>query len=199
MSQLEKLLEQFSNTPFPKWSEVLTLMKKLGYVKNERRGSRLEFWHEEKNSSIYCTSHIGNTIKTYTKKDIIEKLKKAGLLMKYFEYNGYLGSCKVSIEDNCLHGKIEFISDLVNYEAQTTEELRKEFELAVDDYLSHCKEVGKSPDKTLRAHSTLESVRVTPKSNQKSRNMGKTLNDYIKDVFKKIPSRTLKYSDEIQP
>ena len=50
--------------------------------------------------------------------------------MKHFEYKGYLGSCKVSIIDNCLHGKIEFISDLVNYEAQTTEELKKEFELA---------------------------------------------------------------------
>ncbi len=52
MSQLEKLLEQFINTPFPQWSEVLTLMKKLGYVKKEGRGSRLEFWHEQKGSSI---------------------------------------------------------------------------------------------------------------------------------------------------
>ena len=97
--------------------------------------------------------------------------------MKYFEYNGYLGSCKVSIEDNCLHGKIEFISDLVNYEAQTTEELRKEFELAVDDYLTHCKEVGKSPDKTFKGSFN---VRIgyelaAPKGNKKSRKYGKNI------------------------
>lgn len=38
--------------------------------------------------------------------------------------------------------------NLVTYEAQTTEGLKKEFELAVDDYLLHCQEVGKAPDKT---------------------------------------------------
>ena len=70
--------------------------------------------------------------------------------MKHFEYKNYLGSCKISIVDNCLHGKIEFINDLVNYEAQTTEALKKEFELAVDDYLLHCQEVGKTPDKTFK-------------------------------------------------
>jgi len=84
--------------------------------------------------------------------------------MKYFEYKGYLGSCKVSIEDKCLHGKIEFINDLVNYEAQTTEELNEEFELAVDDYLMHCQEVGKSPDKTFKVQLTLESVASFTKS-----------------------------------
>jgi len=55
MSPLEKLLEQFINTPFPQWSEVLTLMKKLGYAKKERRGSRLEFWHEEKRQFDFAT------------------------------------------------------------------------------------------------------------------------------------------------
>lgn len=81
MSQVEKLLEQFINTPFPKWSEVLALMKKLGYVKKERRGSRLEFWHEEKGSSILLHKpHPENTIKTYIKKDMIDKLKKAGFI-----------------------------------------------------------------------------------------------------------------------
>ena len=85
MSQLEKLLEQFINTPFPQWSEVLTLMMKLGYAKKERRDSRLEFWHEEKGSSILLHKpHPTNTIKTYTKKDIIDKLKKAGFFNEIF-------------------------------------------------------------------------------------------------------------------
>ena len=33
--------------------------------------------------------------------------------MKHFHYNGYSGSAKISVEDSCLFGKIEYISDLV--------------------------------------------------------------------------------------
>lgn len=85
MSQLEKLLEQFINTPFPQWSEVLTLMKKLGYVKKEGRGSRLEFWHKQKGSSILLHKpHPANTIKAYVKKDLINKLKEAGFINETF-------------------------------------------------------------------------------------------------------------------
>jgi predicted RNA binding protein YcfA (HicA-like mRNA interferase family) len=81
MGQLEKLIGQFINTPNPKWDEVISLMKKLGYIKIEKKGSRMEFWHEAKNSSILLHKpHPENTIKSYTKKDIIDKLKKAGFI-----------------------------------------------------------------------------------------------------------------------
>ena len=39
------------------------------------------------------------------------------------EYKGYLGTVEYSNEDNCLYGKIIGIDDLVNYEAQSVEEL----------------------------------------------------------------------------
>lgn len=81
MSQLEKLLEQFINTPFPKWSEVLTLLKKLGYKKFEGDGSRIKFVNLEKKTIIELhRPHPQNTIKTYTKKDIIKKLKEQGVI-----------------------------------------------------------------------------------------------------------------------
>ena len=81
MSQLEKLLEQFINTPFPKWSEVLTLFKKLGYKKLEGEGSRVKFVNPEKKSVIeLLRPHPENTIKTYTKKDIINELKNKGVI-----------------------------------------------------------------------------------------------------------------------
>ena len=106
--------------------------------------------------------------------------------MKHFEYKGYLGSCKVSIIDNCLHGKIEFISDLVNYEAQTTEELKKEFELAVDDYLLHCQDAGKTPDQTFKGSINVKiGCELHRKASRKAEAMGKSLNDYIKDIVKK--------------
>ena len=106
--------------------------------------------------------------------------------MKNFEYKSYLGSCNVSIEATCLHGKIEFINDLVNYEAQTTQELKKEFESAVDDYLEHCKSLGKNPDKTLKGSFNVRiGYELHKKATVKAENMGKTLNEYIKDIVKK--------------
>lgn len=62
-------------------------------------------------------------------------------------YRGYTGSMNISIEDNCLHGKIEMINDLVTYEAESSRELQYEFESAVDSYLDVCGKLGKDPDK----------------------------------------------------
>lgn len=50
------------------------------------------------------------------------------------EYRGYLGSVEYSVEDQCYHGKIYDIEDLVSYEGNTIEELMADFRNAVDDY-----------------------------------------------------------------
>ncbi len=81
MSQLEKLLAHFVNTPFPKWTELATLLQKLGYKKLEGDGSRVKFFNADKNSIIELhRPHPQNTIKAYTKKDIINELKAKGFL-----------------------------------------------------------------------------------------------------------------------
>lgn len=68
--------------------------------------------------------------------------------MKTINYKGFVGSAEVSIEDNCLHGKILFINDLVTYEADTVHELTKNFEEAVDDYINTCIDLGIEPQKS---------------------------------------------------
>ena len=62
-------------------------------------------------------------------------------------YKGFLGSIEVSIGDNCLHGKILFIDDIVTYEAESPAQLEAEFKAAVEDYLATCKELGRDPSK----------------------------------------------------
>ena len=57
---------------------------------------------------------------------------------KALDYKGYLGSIEVSIEDNCLHGKLLGISDVIGYEGQTIKELTKAFMEAVEDYIEVC-------------------------------------------------------------
>lgn len=69
--------------------------------------------------------------------------------MELLKYQGYSGSVEVSMEDDCLHGKILFIADLVTYEAETLSGLKREFQEAVDDYIEMCKEVGKEPNKPM--------------------------------------------------
>lgn len=106
--------------------------------------------------------------------------------MKYFEYNGYLGSCKVSIEDNCLHGKLEHIHDLITYEAESVEQLEKEFKRAVDSYLATCKEVGMEPKKPFKGSFNVRiGEELHGKAVKRAGEIGKSLNDYIKDIVKK--------------
>ena len=68
--------------------------------------------------------------------------------MDYLEYKGYKGSVEYSKEDNCLFGKVQGLSkELITYEGQTLDELRKDFEDGVESYLGYCKEEGLEPAK----------------------------------------------------
>jgi predicted HicB family RNase H-like nuclease len=81
------------------------------------------------------------------------------------EYKGYYGSVGYSAEDRCFHGKLEFISDLVTFEAATVSDLEREFRAATDDYLETCREVGKEPQKTFKG---LFNVRISPELHRKA-------------------------------
>ena len=65
------------------------------------------------------------------------------------EYKGYFGSVAYSDEDRVLHGRVEFIRDLVTYEGKDVKGLKAAFQEAVDDYLELCKAEGGKPDVTL--------------------------------------------------
>ena len=68
--------------------------------------------------------------------------------MDFLEYKGYKGSVEYSKEDNCLFGKVQGLSkDLIVYEGQTLDELRKDFEDGVDSYLKGCLADGIEPAK----------------------------------------------------
>jgi predicted HicB family RNase H-like nuclease len=51
-------------------------------------------------------------------------------------HNGYLGSVYFSLEDGVFFGKLEFIRDLVTFEATEVKGLNATSEEAVDDYLA---------------------------------------------------------------
>ena len=59
-------------------------------------------------------------------------------------YRGYETKIHYSAEDQLLYGKIEGISDLINFESEDSKKIEQEFHDAVNDYLAFCKEIGKS-------------------------------------------------------
>ena len=65
-------------------------------------------------------------------------------------YKGFYGSINFDQEEKIFFGQIEFIKDLVNYEARDAENLVNSFQEAVDDYLTSCKEANKQPDKPFK-------------------------------------------------
>lgn len=56
------------------------------------------------------------------------------------KYKGYTGSIEVSLDDNCLYGKVLALphDTMITYEGETVEKLKEDFHSAVDDYLAMC-------------------------------------------------------------
>ena len=64
----------------------------------------------------------------------------------YLEYKGYLGTVEYSAEDNLLCGEVVGImKGLIMYHGQTLDCLKRDFEDAIDHYISCCEEEGKQP------------------------------------------------------
>ena len=102
-----------------------------------------------------------------------------------FTYKKYNGSIEIDLEDSCLHGKILFIDDLITYEADSLDQLKVEFQAAVEDYLETCEHLGREPQK---AYSGSFNVRFSPELHKEvavyAYLNGTTLNDFIKTAAK---------------
>lgn len=96
-------------------------------------------------------------------------------------YGDYVGSAEISLEDNCLHGTILFIEDVVSYEAATTAELQTAFEEAVNDYTETCAQIGVEPQKPF---SGTFNIRIPKDMHRaaavKARAIGIKLNELVK-------------------
>lgn len=119
------------------------------------------------------------------------------------KYKGFLGSIEFDLTANILHGKILYINDFVDYNAETVQELKSAFEAAVEDYLELCEELGEEPQKS--ASGTFN-VRFEPLMHQQllqeSAIAGISLNLYLKGVVSEhiaqLKEKTITYSDEEQ-
>ena len=62
-------------------------------------------------------------------------------------YKGYRATVTYDEESAVLQGEVQGLRDVIVFEANSVERLRKEFRKSVDDYLAVCAERGRSPDR----------------------------------------------------
>jgi predicted HicB family RNase H-like nuclease len=63
------------------------------------------------------------------------------------EYKGYTARIHYSKEDACYVGKLTGINDIVVFDGETLEAVRKIFEEDVESYQACCAEAGREPNK----------------------------------------------------
>lgn len=106
--------------------------------------------------------------------------------MKTLNYKGYIGSIEVSEEDNCLFGSVLDLPNdtAITYEGETVQELRNDFENAVDSYLEYCKQHDIAPRKSYTG--TLN-VRISPETHSRiailASETGISINAFIKQAL----------------
>lgn len=82
----------------------------------------------------------------------------------FLNYREYFGSLHFSSADRLFYGKVEGISDLIQFQGESVSELECNFIAAVDDYLETCKRLNCKPDKTYKGSFNVRVSSETHKS-----------------------------------
>ncbi len=101
--------------------------------------------------------------------------------MGHLHYKGYTGNVEYDEEGNYFFGMVLGLTrDGISYEGNSADSLKKDFEESIDEYLDHCMEVGKQPEKpysgkiVLRMTSKLHGIAA-----EKAASLGISLNEFI--------------------
>jgi predicted HicB family RNase H-like nuclease len=116
----------------------------------------------------------------------IQENTNRGKIMSAMLYKKYAARIEYSDEDNCFIGHIAGTNDIVGFHGESVRELHAAFEEAVEDYLSTCKKLGKSPQKLYSGRIML---RIPPAIHAKAARFaeahGKSLNTWVAEVLDK--------------
>ena len=101
-----------------------------------------------------------------------------------FKYKGYTTEVKFDAEDLIIYGKIEGITDLIDFSSDKLSDVEEEFHKAVDDYLSFCNEHDKIPETPFKGNFN---VRVSSEIHReafiKAKEENKSLNQFVKEAI----------------
>lgn len=102
--------------------------------------------------------------------------------MNSLDYKGYLGTFAFDEDAEVFHGRVVGLRDVVTFEGQSVEELKKALADSVEDYLQFCRERGEEPEKPLSGKFVL---RIDPALHRAiaaaAEREGKSLNGWVKE------------------
>ena len=78
------------------------------------------------------------------------------LMKKMMRYKDFYGTIEYSLNDNIFYEKVIGINGLISYEGKILEELIKDFNEIVYEYLEDCKFQGIKPQKLKRIKKIIE-------------------------------------------
>ncbi len=67
--------------------------------------------------------------------------------MNTIKYKDWTGSFTFEPEDDCFHGQVLGIRDVVHFSGRSVDELKQALADSVEDYLEACASLGKPPEK----------------------------------------------------
>lgn len=62
-------------------------------------------------------------------------------------YKGYTASIQFDADDAILVGIVLGIKDIIDFHGDSVDSIRKEFKVAIDEYIKACKKLGREPNK----------------------------------------------------
>lgn len=101
-----------------------------------------------------------------------------------FEHKGYYGSAEVDMRHGCLSGQILFIEDIMVYEGKTLEDLKANFENAIDNYLETCETLGQEPQQPYSGSLTVEiGEDLHREANFQAKVASESVDEYVKKAI----------------
>ncbi len=71
-------------------------------------------------------------------------------------YKAYTANIEYSAEDQCFVGHLAGITDIVGFHGESINELRQNFEEAVNDYIETCEKLNKAPQQAYSGNLILQ-------------------------------------------
>ncbi len=100
------------------------------------------------------------------------------------EYRGYIGKVEYDEDAEVFHGEVINLRDVITYEGETVEELKKAFTESVDDYLDFCRERDEEAEKPFSGKFL---IRIDPMLHKRihlqSKLENKSLNSWVSEVL----------------
>lgn len=113
------------------------------------------------------------------------------------EYKGYTAKVEFDNDANLFHGQVLHLRDVITFQGQSVDELRREFEASVDDYLDFCVERGEQPEKPFSGRFV---VRLDPEVHRKvaiaASRRDQSINTWVSKVIERAVTTALEPARE---